>query len=320
VVSEPGGPERLQVAEREIPHPGPQDSLIRQTAVGVNFIDVYFRTGLYKGPALPFVLGVEGAGVVEQLGAQVSDVALGDRVAYASVMGAYASHRLLPAARAVKLPTQIDEETAAAVMLKGMTAQYLLSRSFAVKPGHTVVFHSAAGGVGSLACQWARILGARVIGTVGNAAKIEKARQNGCHEVVLRTDSNWVARVRELTSGVGADVVYDSVGQATFTGSLDCLKPHGMLVSFGQSSGKVPDFDIMELSKRGSLLLTRPTLAHFIETRAELEQTAGALFSVLSSALRVEIGARFALSDAAQAHRALESGQTTGSTLLIPQH
>jgi len=254
------------------------------------------------------------------LGAQVSDVALGDRVAYASVMGAYASHRLLPAARAVKLPTQIDEETAAAVMLKGMTAQYLLSRSFAVKPGHTVVFHSAAGGVGSLACQWARILGARVIGTVGNAAKIEKARQNGCHEVVLRTDSNWVARVRELTSGVGADVVYDSVGQATFTGSLDCLKPHGMLVSFGQSSGKVPDFDIMELSKRGSLLLTRPTLAHFIETRAELEQTAGALFSVLSSALRVEIGARFALSDAAQAHRALESGQTTGSTLLIPQH
>jgi NADPH2:quinone reductase len=295
--------------------------LLRQTAIGVNYIDIYFRTGLYKGPQFPFVLGMEGAGVVERAGAQVTEVAVGDRVAYAGVMGAYATERLLPADRAVRLPPHIDDETAAAVMLKGMTAEYLLHRLFTVQPHHTVLFHAAAGGVGSLACQWAKRLGAHVIGGVGSPQKVALAKSNGCDEVVLTSDPTWPQQVRELTHGMGVDVVYDSVGQTTFQGSLACLKPRGMAVPFGQSSGKVPPFDVVELSTRGSLFLSRPTLADYTRSRTELEQSASTLFAALGSKehpIEVTIGKRFALKDANLAHDALESRSTIGSTVLLP--
>lgn len=321
IVKEPGSSSALQLVEQPTPTPGPRDVLIRQTAIGVNYIDIYFRTGLYKGPPFPFVLGMEGAGVVEQVGAEVDEINIGDRIAYAGSMGAYASERLLPADRAVRLPPHIDDETAAAVMLKGMTAEYLLHRLFAVQPHHTVLFHAAAGGVGSLACQWAKRLGARVIGTVGSQQKVSLAIDNGCDAVVLTSDTNWPQQVRELTQGVGVDVAYDSVGQATFQGSLACLKPRGMAVPFGQSSGKVPPLDVTELSAKGSLFLSRPTLADYTRSRDDLEQSASALFAALGAKdhpLSVTIGKRFALKDAAAAHDALESRQTIGSTVLLP--
>jgi NADPH2:quinone reductase len=321
IVKEPGASSALQLVEQPTPSPGPHEVLIRQTAIGVNYIDIYFRTGLYKGPQFPFVLGMEGAGVVEQIGSDVSHIHVGDRVAYAGSMGAYASERLLPADRAVRLPPHIDDETAAAVMLKGMTAEYLLHRLFAVQPQHTVLFHAAAGGVGSLACQWAKRLGAHVIGTVGSQQKVPLAIGNGCDAVVLTSDPDWPQQVRELTQGAGVDVAYDSVGQATFQGSLACLKPRGMAVPFGQSSGKVAPFDVTDLSAKGSLFLSRPTLADYTRTRADLEQSASTLFAALGAKdhpLNITIGQRFALKDVAQAHDALELRKTIGSTVLLP--
>jgi NADPH2:quinone reductase len=321
IVSKPGGSDALQWVEGPTPTPGPREVLIRQTAIGVNFIDIYFRTGLYKGPPFPFVLGMEGAGVVERVGDEVTEVSVGDRVGYVNAMGAYASERLLPADRAVRLPPHVTDEIAAAVMLKGMTAEYLLNRLFPVHAYHTVLFHAAAGGVGSLACQWAKRLGARVIGAVGSEAKRALALDHGCDAVVLTSDPTWPQQVRDLTDGAGVDVVYDSVGQATFRGSLACVKPRGMVVPFGQSSGKVPPFDVTELSDHGSLLLSRPKLADYTRSREELEQSSSALFAALGAKerpLEVTIGNRFALKEAALAHDALESRKTIGSTLLLP--
>jgi len=321
IVRERGGPEALELTEQGIPEPAAHEVLLRQTAIGVNYIDVYFRSGLYKGPELPFVLGMEGAGIIEAIGKEVTTLHVGDRVAYAGSIGGYATHRLLPADRAIRLPPHIDEETAAAVMLKGMTAEYLLHRSFAVHPQHTVLFHSAAGGVGSLGCQWAKKLGARVIGSVGTAKKAALASHNGCDKVVLTSDPNWVNEVRDFTEGVGVDVVYDGVGQATFQGSLSCLRARGTMVSFGQASGKVPPFDILELSAKGSLFLTRPALADHTRSRSDLEQSATALFAMLgphTDPFEITIGNRFPMSEVKAAHVALESRNTVGSTLLLP--
>jgi NADPH2:quinone reductase len=294
--------------------------LLRQTAVGLNFIDVYYRTGLYPPPQLPFVPGLEAAGVVEAVGEGVRDLRVGQRVAYASPpIGAYAKRRLMPADRLVALPDGIDDETAAAMMLKGMTAQYLLRRTYRVQSGQTILFHAAAGGVGLIACQWAKHLGATVIGTVGSEAKAEVARAHGCAHVIRYDREDVVARVREITGGKGVPVVYDSVGQTTFESSLDCLAPFGMLVSFGQSSGKIAPVDLGILSQKGSLYVTRPTLMTYTAERSDLVAAANELFDVVQSgAVRIGINQRFPLRDAAAAHRALEGRRTTGSTLLLP--
>jgi NADPH2:quinone reductase len=315
-----GGPEVLRFEELEIGSPGPGQILLRQTAVGLNFIDVYFRSGLYPSPQLPFVPGLEAAGVVEAVGDGVRQPRIGQRVAYASPpMGAYAERRLMPAERVVVLPDGISDEQAAAMMLKGMTAQYLLRRTYRVQSGQTILFHAAAGGVGLIACQWGRHLGATVIGTVGSDAKAELARAHGCAHVIRYDREDVVARVREITGGKGVPVVYDSVGQATFERSLDCLAPLGMLVSFGQSSGKIPPVDLGILSQKGSLYITRPTLMTYTAERSDLLAAANELFEVVQSgAVRIEINQRFPLRDAAEAHRALEGRRTTGSTLLLP--
>ena len=318
-VHETGGPEVLKFEQVELGSPGPGHALIRQTAVGLNFIDVYFRSGLYPAPSLPFVPGQEGAGVVEALGEGVSEVRVGQRVAYAGPLGAYAERRLIPADRLVPVPDAITDEQAAAMMLKGMTAHYLLRRTFRVQPGETILFHAAAGGVGLIACQWAKHLGARVIGTVGSADKAELARAHGCDHPIRYDQEDVVARVRELTGGKGVPVVYDSVGQATFQRSLDCLAPLGMLVTFGQSSGKVPPFDTTVLAQKGSLFLTRPTLMTYVAARSDLLAAAKELFEVVQSgAVRIEINQRYPLREAAEAHRALEGRQTVGSTILLP--
>jgi NADPH:quinone reductase len=319
-VHEVGGPEVLRFEEIEIGAPGAGQVLLRQTAVGLNFIDVYFRGGLYPPPQLPFVPGLEAAGVVEAVGDGVRQPAVGQRVAYASPpMGAYAERRLMPADRVVALPDGISDETAAAMMLKGMTAQYLLRRTYRVQSGQTILFHAAAGGVGLIACQWARHLGATVIGTVGSDAKAELAKAHGCAHVIRYDREDVVARVREITGGKGVPVVYDSVGQATFERSLDCLAPLGVLVSFGQSSGKIPPVDLGILSQKGSLYVTRPTLMTYTAERADLLAAADELFEVVQGgAVRIEINQRFPLRDAADAHRALEGRRTTGSTLLLP--
>jgi NADPH2:quinone reductase len=319
-VHEAGGPEVLRFEDVEVGSPGPGQILLRQTAVGLNFIDVYYRTGLYPPPQLPFVPGLEAAGVVEGLGDGVSELQVGQRVAYASPpLGAYAERRLMPADRVVALPDRISDEQAAAMMLKGMTAQYLLRRTYRVQPGQTILFHAAAGGVGLIACQWARHLGVTVIGTVGSDAKAELARAHGCAHVIRYDRDDVVARVREITGGKGVPVVYDSVGQATFQGSLDCLARFGMLVGFGQSSGKIPPVDLGILSQKGSLYITRPTLMTYTAERADLLATAKELFEVVQSgAVRIEINQRFPLRDAAGAHRALEGRRTTGSTVLLP--
>ena len=319
-VHEVGGPEVLRYENVEVGSPGPGQVLLRQTAVGLNFIDVYFRTGLYPPPQLPFVPGLEAAAVVEALGDGVRDLQVGQRVAYASPpIGAYAERRLLPADRLVALPEGISDEQAAAMMLKGMTAQYLLRRTYRVQSGQTVLFHAAAGGVGLIACQWAKHLGATVIGTVGNEAKADLARAHGCAHVIRYDREEVVARVREITGGKGVPVVYDSVGQATFERSLECLAPMGMLVSFGQSSGKIPPVDLGILSQKGSLYVTRPTLMTYTAERADLVASANELFDVVQrGAVRIEINQRFPLHDAAEAHRALEGRRTTGSTLLLP--
>jgi NADPH2:quinone reductase len=293
---------------------------LRQTAIGLNYIDVYFRSGLYPPPGLPFTPGLEAAGVVEAVGDGVLDLKAGDRVAYASPpLGAYAAERLMPADKVVPVPDGVADEQAAAMMLKGMTAWYLLRRTYEVKRGQTILFHAAAGGVGLIACQWAKALGAEVIGTVGSEAKAELAKAHGCAHVIRYDRENVVERVKEITSGRKVPVVYDSVGKDTFERSLDCLAPRGVLALFGQSSGPVPPFDLGVLNQKGSLYVTRPSLMHYTAARDDLLTAAHDLFGMVTSgAVRIEINQRFPLKDAAEAHRALEGRRTTGSTLLMP--
>ena len=320
VLSETGGPENLRWQEVTVGEPGPGQVRLRHTAIGLNFIDVYHRTGLYPLPSLPAVIGLEAAGVVEAVGPGVSDLAPGTRVAYASPpAGAYSDVRLMPADRLVVLPAGIDDDRAAAMMLKGMTAEYLLRRTYKVKTGDMILVHAASGGVGLIVCQWAKHLGAEVIGTVGSEAKAELARAHGCDHPILYTKENFVERVRAITGGAGVAVVYDSVGKDTFMGSLDCLQPMGMMVSFGNASGAVPAFEPGLLSAKGSLFLTRPTLMTYTAKRADLVASAEALFEVvLKGTVKIEVHQRYRLSDAAQAHRDLEARKTTGSTLLLP--
>ncbi len=318
-VKECGGPEVLEWTEVDQPKPGPGEALIRQKAIGLNFIDVYFRTGLYKAPMMPFSPGNEGAGDVLAVGDGVTDLKPGDRVAYAATIGAYAEERVIPADRLVKIPDAISYETAAGMMLKGMTAQYLLRRTYKVKPGDTILFHAAAGGVGLIACQWANHLGATVIGTVGSEEKAELARAHGCHHTINYRTENFVERVKEITGGAGCEVVYDSVGKDTFPGSLDCLKPLGLWALFGQSSGVVPPIDLGILSQKGSLYVTRPTLFTYVARREDLVATANELFDVVGKGIvKIEINQTYALKDAAQAHRDLEGRKTTGTTVLLP--
>ena len=313
-----GGPEVLNYVDVDLPPPAAGEARVRHKAIGVNFIDTYHRSGLYK-LTLPSGLGSEAAGVVEALGDGVVGLRVGDRVAYATAFGAYAQASNTPADKLVKLPEGVSEETAAAAMLKGMTAQYLLMRTYAVNPGETILFHAAAGGVGSIACQWAKHLGATVIGTVGSDDKVALARANGCAHVLNTREENWVQSLREITNGVGVPVVYDGIGKATWDGSLDCLAMRGMMVSFGNASGAVPDFAPGVLSAKGSLYLTRPTLFHYTHTRKELLETADDLFAVIASgAVKIRIGQRFGLAEAAKAHEALHSRKTTGATILVP--
>jgi NADPH2:quinone reductase len=303
----------------EIDAPGPGEVRIRQTAIGLNFIDTYHRSGLYPLPSLPAILGREGAGVVEAAGPGVEGVSVGDRVAYPMAAGAYAIERNIPVDLVVRLPDGISDRLAAGMLLKGLTAQYLLRRSYRVRPGDTILIHAAAGGVGSIACQWAKRLGATVIGTVGTSEKAALARAHGCDHPILYREEDFVTRVREITGGAGVPVVYDSVGRDTFLRSLDCLAPHGILVSFGQSSGAVAPLDIGVLAAKGSLYLTRPTLATFIVRPEEARAAARELFDlVLERAVRVDVRQTYPLADAARAHRDLESRATTGSTILLP--
>jgi len=317
--AKPGGPEVLALQEVELAAPGPGQATVRAKAIGVNFIDTYHRSGLYKLP-LPSGLGTEAAGVVEAVGEGVTTVKPGDRVAYCTApVGAYAEAHNVPADKLVKLPEAVSEEVAAAAMLKGLTVQYLLKQTYPVRNGQTILFHSAAGGVGLIAGQWAKHLGCTVIGTVGSDDKIELAKRNGYDRLLNLRQDEWVTRVREWTGGAGVPVVYDSVGKDTFMGSLDCLQPRGMMVSFGNSSGAVPAFEPSILSQKGSLYLTRPTLFHYASTPGELQAMAGDLFEVIQSgAVAIAIGQRFALADARAAHEALHSRQTTGATILIP--
>jgi len=319
-IHETGGAERLRWEEIEIAPPGSGEVLVRHTAVGVNYIDVYHRTGLYPVPGLPAVLGVEAAGVVEAIGPGVTTVETGERVAYAGgQLGAYAERAGVPAERLVRLPASISHEQAAALMLKGLTAQYLLRRTHRVQRGDTILFHAAAGGVGLIACQWAKHLGATVIGTVGSDAKAPLAQANGCDHVIVYTREHFPERVRALTGGAGVTVVYDSVGQATFDDSLDCLAPLGLMVSFGNASGPVPPVNPAILAMKGSLFLTRPTLVTYTAKREDLVAAAEELFGVVASgAVRVTINHRYPLAEAAAAHRALEQRGTTGSIVLIP--
>jgi NADPH2:quinone reductase len=318
VVSELGGPEVLRFQDVPDVSPGPGEARLRQTAIGVNFIDVYFRTGLYKAPALPFTPGQEGAGVVEAVGPGVTEVSVGDRVAYAGLPGSYAEVRLAPAARLVKLPAGIDDKSAAAMMLKGMTAEVLLLRCARVSRGDTILFHAAAGGVGSIACQWAKHLGLRVIGTAGGAEKVARAKALGCDDVIDYDREDIAARVKELTGGAGVKVVFDGVGKRTFDASLASLANRGMVVLFGQASGVVPPIEPAALA-RGSFSLTRPSFFHFVGTRDELVMSATRLFEVVGAgAVKVGIGQTYALRDAATAHRDLEARKTTGSTVLLP--
>jgi NADPH2:quinone reductase len=314
-----GGPEVLKLDEIELPPPAPGQVRVKHAAIGVNFIDTYHRCGLYP-VSLPSGLGLEAAGVVDALGENVSGLKVGDRVGYGTgPIGAYAEANNVPADRVVKLPDGVPDEVAAAAMLKGMTAAYLLKRTFPVQRGQTIVFHSAAGGVGLIGCQWARHLGATVIGTVGSDDKVELARSHGCDHVLNTRKGDWAKRVREITGGTGVPVVFDSVGKDTWSGSLDCLAVRGTMVSFGNSSGAVPPFEPGILSAKGSLYLTRPTLFHYTRTREELQQTADDLVAVIvSGAVKVSINQRFRLADAGAAHEALHSRATTGATVLLP--
>lgn len=320
VVRRHGGPEVLEWEEAQVGAPGPGDVRIRQTAVGINFIDVYFRSGAYAGPSLPFSIGMEAAGVVDAVGAGVNTAKVGDRVAYASApLGSYAEVRIMPADRVVTIPDGVEDRTAAAMMLKGMTAEYLLRRTYEVKHGDAILVHAAAGGVGLILCQWAKALGATVIGTVGSDEKARLAAVNGCDHPIVYTKSDVASEVKRLTGGAGVRVVYDSVGKDTFAASLDSLAQRGYLVLFGQSSGKVEAFDPQILNYKGSLFFTRPTLAHYTATRADLELSTSRLFDVVKSgAVKIHIGQTYPLREAARAHAALESRRTTGSTVLVP--
>ena len=314
---ETGGPEVMRWEEVEVGDPGPGQIRVRHSFVGLNYIDTYHRSGLYPIAESPFTPGLEGAGAVEAVGDGVEDLAVGDRIAYAAPpMGAYAEVRLMTAANVVKVPDGVDDETAAAMMLKGMTVEYLLRRTYPVKAGETILFHAAAGGVGLIACQWAKAIGATVIGTVGTDEKAALARAHGCDHPVVYTHENFVERVREITGGKGVPVAYDSVGKTTFAGSLDCLAPRGLLAAFGQSSGSVPAFDPGLLAAKGSLYLTRPSLMAYNATRAELADSAAALFGMVSSGkVKIRIDNRYPLADAVRAHRDLEGRKTTGSTI-----
>lgn len=314
-----GGPEVLEWSSLELPRPKRSEVRVRHTAIGVNYIDVYDRSGLYP-MKLPAALGREAAGVIESVGSKVKSLKPGDRVAYVlSSPGSYAEARNVPAERIVRLPPSISDPQAAGMMLKGLTAHYLLRRTYKVKKGDTIVVHAAAGGVGLLLVQWARHLGARVIAVVGSDAKAGLAREHGAHEVVITPREDLVARVRELTNGRGVPVVYDSVGADTFYPSLDCLRRLGLMVSYGNASGPVPPFSALELARRGSLFLTRPTLFHYIATKGELNRAAKELFEVVASgAVKIRIGQTYPLVEAARAHADLEARRTTGSTVLIP--
>ncbi len=315
-----GGPEALSYEDNDPGAPGPGQVLIRHKAIGLNFLDVYYRNGLYPPPnGLPLTPGGEAAAVVLEAGEGVVGLRPGDRVGYAVPLGAYCDERVIAADRLVKIPDDISDEQAAAMMLKGMTAEYLLNRTFAVRPGHTILFHSAAGGVGLLAGQWAKSLGATVIGTAGSAEKAALAKANGYDHVFDYREHDFVGAVRDITGGKLCDVVYDSVGRDTFPGSLDCLRARGMFVSFGQSSGPIPPFSLSILAQKGSLFATRPTLFVYIARRDDLEASAAALFEVVSSGkVKISINQRYALKDAALAHADLESRRTSGTTILIP--
>lgn len=317
-----GGPEVLQWVAIDLPEPGPKEVRLRHTAVGLNYIDVYHRSGAYPMP-LPSGLGQEGAGVIEAVGAAVTDFRVGDRVAYPiaplAPVGGYSEARNIRADKLLRLPDGIDFNTGAAMMLQGLTAQYLLRRTYPVKPGDTVLIHAAAGGVGLIACQWAKALGATVIGTVGSDEKAELARTHGCDHAIVYSRENFVERVREITGGAGVPVVYDSVGKDTFQGSLECLQPFGLLAGFGNSSGPVPPFDLQELSRRGSLYVTRATLFTHLAKRETMLAMADELFEVVRSGkVRIEVRQTYALREAARAHADLEARRTTGSTVLLP--
>lgn len=315
-----GGPEALRYEENDPGRPGAGEVLVRHTAIGLNFLDVYYRTGLYPAPnGLPLVPGAEAAGVAVEAGPGVERLKAGDRIAYAAATGSYAQERVIAADRLVKVPDGIGDEQAAAMMLKGMTAEYLLRRTFKVKAGDTILCHAAAGGVGLILGQWAKHLGAVTIGTVGSADKAERARASGYDHVIDYRSQDFVAEVAAITGGRKCDVVYDSVGKDTFPGSLDCLRPLGMFVSFGQSSGPIPPFDIGLLARKGSLFATRPTLFHYNARREDLEESAAALFDVvLSGAVEISINQRYGLDEAARAHADLEGRRTTGATVLVP--
>lgn len=319
-IHEHGGPEVLTWDEVEVPEPGRGEVRLDHVAIGLNYVDTYVRTGLYPVSSLPCGLGTEASGIVESVGHGVSHLGPGDRVAYAGgPPGAYAESRTMPADVIVKLPESIDDTTAAGTMLQGLTVQYLIRQTFRVESGMTVLLHAAAGGVGLIASQWLSHLGATVIGTVGSREKADLARSNGCHHAIIYTEENFVDRVREITEGRGVPVVYDSVGKDTFEGSLDCLARRGMMVSFGNASGKAPPVEPLTLNQKGSLFLTRPKLGDYASSRAELAAMADDLFGVLGSgAVRANVRQRYALRDAAQAHRDLEARKTTGSTVLIP--
>lgn len=314
-----GGPEVMELVDVDLPPPGPGEVRMRHEAIGLNYIDVYHRTGLYPQP-MPGALGVEGAGVVEAVGEGVTGFKPGDRVAYGGrPLGSYAEARNIPASQLLHLPKNIDFDTAAAMMLQGLTVQYLFHRTVPLKAGDTILFHAAAGGVGLIACQWARVMGVNLIGTVGSAEKAALATAAGAAHVINYNQENFTERVKELTGGKGVSVVYDSIGKDTFTGSLDCLQPLGMMVSFGNASGPVPPFSLNELASRGSLFITRPSLMAYMAKREDLEASAKSLFGVVGSGeVKIDIRQRYALADVQQAHRDLEARKTTGSTILLP--
>ncbi|MDH3703454.1 MAG: quinone oxidoreductase [Alphaproteobacteria bacterium] len=312
-----GGPEVLKLEEVKLANPKAGEVRLRQTAIGLNFIDTYHRSGLYP-MKMPVTLGTEAAGIVEAVGKGVTTVKEGDRVAYAGVAGAYAEARTIAADRLVKLPRWISDQQAAAMMLKGMTAEYLIRRTYRARKGETVVFHAAAGGVGLIACQWLKQLGVTVIGTVGSDAKAKLAKRHGCRYPVLYKKQNLAKRVREITKGAGVPVVYDSVGASTFAQSLDCLAPRGMLVSFGNSSGPVPPFEPGILAAKGSLYFTRPSLAAYTASREDLVKSAQSLFRAVKNGVKIRVDQTFKLKDIVRAHKALEGRRTTGSTVIIP--
>jgi len=317
-IHETGGPEKMRWEEVEVGSPGPGQVLVRNTAVGLNFIDVYQRTGLYPN-ALPLTLGMEGAGVVEAVGPKVKEFKVGDRVAYANPIGSYAEVCLRPVERLVKIPAGVSDRIAAAIMLKGMTAWYLVKRTYKVRKGDTILVHAAAGGVGQILCQWAKHLGATVIGTVGSDAKAVLAKKAGCKHVIVTSREKFVDRVKEITKGKGVPVVYDGVGKDTFMDSLDCLAPLGLMASFGNASGAVTQFNPGVLAQKGSLFLTRPTLFTYTGKREDLVKAAQDLFAVVKSkAVRISINQTYPLREAAQAHIDLEARKTTGSTVLLP--